>query len=127
MKPLFHVSTEGGPLLIGDVNVVREWRGSDEEDYEDLCREMTELKRSALERGGEHGNALAWDMSWGAGCAYVFRLPDGVLRVVNASLEDEHEEDYSVHHVTTEGEAKRVATIDVPTGILGIIWRVKAS
>ncbi|MFL5441305.1 MAG: hypothetical protein ACJ79W_19270, partial [Myxococcales bacterium] len=48
------VSSEGGPFLLADAGAVRVWRGSDTNDYDELCK--------ALDAAGP-----MWGLGWRLG------------------------------------------------------------
>src|SRR5260221_4252352 len=56
-----HVSSEGGPLILGDFDAVRKWRGmSDSADhYDTACRLVERANPSPIALGSE--DSVVWD------------------------------------------------------------------
>lgn len=75
-KLLGTVSSEDGPLLVADANIIRLWRGIDEggADYKRACE--TPGNGASITLGG--GNGLVWDMG-GPGTTDVLRKSDSEL------------------------------------------------
>lgn len=93
MPNTVHISSEGGPLIIADAEVMRSWSGVDGSDYERAC-EFFESNPSI--EGGDmdvgHNNGILWEMN-GAGTAYVFQSSGGGYTIIRAWLSDPENED----------------------------------
>ena len=73
MKTRFpYVSSEGGPIVIGDYNDLIYWNGSDQTLYSQACK-VTEFALMPLEFGGKRG--LIWNFS-GPGTAFLVKKGD---------------------------------------------------
>lgn len=87
------ISSEGGPLLIADAEVMRSWSGVDGPDYERAC-EFFDHNPSI--EGGDmdvgHSKGILWEMS-GAGTAYIFPSAGEGYTIVRAWLSDPEDED----------------------------------
>src|SRR2546426_9733915 len=66
---LSHVSSEGGPILIGDSADLRHWNGSDVALYNQACA-SDQFAVTTVEFGGK--NVLSWDFG-GAGTAFLVK------------------------------------------------------
>src|ERR1051326_4152037 len=64
-----HVSSEGGPILIGDAIYLRYWNGSDLVSYNQACA-VQEFAVRPIEFSGK--SALSWDFG-GAGTAFLVK------------------------------------------------------
>lgn len=87
-----YVTSEGGPILVGEVDVIRSWRGVDSNDYDRACERFDQDEAAEaifLEVVGRP--ALLWEIG-GAGAAYVFRRGNDTLVLVRPWLEDPDDE-----------------------------------
>lgn len=122
------VDSEGGPLLVGEVRLVRQWRGVEDEggdgDYARACEFFDahpEAQGGKLSLG--EGHVIVWEMA-GAGTAFVFRVADEELVVVRVWLHDLNRLDEAVSKlaVSPAGIVAGVGTLRVETGQVGILW-----
>src|SRR5438445_612522 len=65
-----HVSSEGGPILVGDSADLTQWNGSDLLFYKQACA-VEDLAVMPIEFDGK--SVLSWDFG-GAGTAYLVKL-----------------------------------------------------
>ena len=131
MRYIDSVNSEGGPFLLADAIVMRDWHGSggDGSDYERACQ----LLQSDPEPPGALlpigvGKALVWD-PYGAGTGDVFMDEQGGLTIIRAWL-DEHEgasTDDELRTVTTLATlpptgATSLGSLKITCGVLAILW-----
>src|SRR5579871_680659 len=89
MKYLGAVSSEGGPLLLADARLARDWRGSDEDgsDYARACDLFAGEERPGGPISIGQGQGIVWDLE-DAGTADVFRVETGRIVLVGAWLDE---------------------------------------
>ncbi len=126
-----NVDSEGGPFLLADATVARDWRGSDGDgsDYERACRVLLadpEPPGALIFVGLEQ--ALVWD-PYGAGTGDVFMNARGDLTIIRAWLDepDGASSDDELKTVTTlaelpSGEATALGSLRITSGVLAILW-----
>src|ERR1700741_929341 len=86
--PLAHVSSEGGPILVGDSRRILQWRGVDGNglDYALACAATESSQLGVID-----GAMIAWDFG-GPGTGFIVASPAGFdfVRVwVDRDLDDE--------------------------------------
>ena len=119
IKHLGTVSTEGGPLLLADLEDLRLWGGTDTNDY---SRANEVLDRQAVPPGAVlslgANTALLWDMP--TGTADVFRRSVCEIVIVRAWTSDEDKVTY-VASLPSE-KAVVIGKLNVRSGFIGIVW-----
>jgi hypothetical protein len=101
MPDRVHISSEGGPLLISDAEVMRSWNGIDGSDYERACEFFD--RNTSIEGGGinvGHCNGILWEMN-GAGTAYIFQSAGGGYTIIRSWLSDP-EDDEAIRRLASE-------------------------
>lgn len=124
MRNVGTVSSEGGPLLIADVSIVRSWQGADDEDaYEHACEILTTVpKAEGKTISIANGTGLLWDMG-GQGVSDVFLKSSTHIIVVRAWLEDPNDvEIVTLFANTPIQECQRLGSVTIETGIASILW-----
>lgn len=127
MRHLFSVNAEGGPLLLGDRQLVSTWRGADAADYDRLCDAYDATPGApGFEFPLGAGTGVTWEME-GAGTADVFGRNDGTLVVIRAWLADGLGANEQADALRALAEARgsdalRIGTLRVPTGMLALLW-----
>ena len=131
MKYIDNVDSEGGPFLLADAVIMRDWRGSEEDgsDYERACQSL----RADPELPGalipvESGKALVWD-PYGAGTGDVFIKSQGHLVFIRCWLDEpaganEADELRTITALAElpMGEAATLGLLEITSGILAILW-----
>lgn len=118
-----HISSEGGPLLIADAEVMQSWKGVDDSDYERACELFDD--NPGIE-GGEigigSGSAILWEMN-GAGTAYVFTSDEGSFTIVRAWLSDPENEN-AINQIANETIINPVelGLLTLSSKALVVIW-----
>ncbi len=131
MKYLDNVDSEGGPFLVADAKVARDWHGVEEggSDYDRVCRMFSTdpdipggLTSVGLER------ALVWETG-GAGTGDVFLNGQDQLIIVRAWLDDAGDADDAdeLKTVTALAEvppngAINIGSLRITSGVLAILW-----
>lgn len=131
MRYIDNVNSEGGPFLIADATVMRDWHGSDGDgsDYERGCRVL----RSDPEPPGAlipigTGEALVWN-PYGAGTGDIFMDEQGSLTIIRAWLDEPEgaDTDDELRTVTILAslpltEATSLGSLEITSGVLAILW-----
>lgn len=125
------VDSEGGPFLIADGTIMRDWRGSDGDgsDYERACRTLRadpEPPGALISVGA--GQALVWD-PYGAGTADVFINERGDLTIIRAWLDepagantDDELRAVTALVVLPLNEPINLGSLEITSGVLAILW-----
>lgn len=122
-----HVSSEGGPILIVDAELLGNWRGIDGDDYRRAC---SVVESSQTPDGGvvtiNNGEGLVWNIG-GPGSAFVIRnsgrLPALVRYWSNGDLTEE-----ALRSIVTEIELERqkvLGHLNLSSGRVAIVWAVE--
>jgi hypothetical protein len=84
-----YVSSEGGPLLIGDAGSLRDWHGAfgDQSDYNRACEIVREKRVGCL-----NGRILVWDIE-GAGTAFLIHYDSETFHLVRLWTDDDQDDD----------------------------------
>ena len=123
---LGHVDTEGGPLLLCDLNLAQDWHGV-EHGGADYARACAYLDAHPDAEGGElpvgNGNALLWEMA-GAGTAFVFRSAENELLIVRAWLLDVSASDEAILELATAPAkvAAEIGELRIESEGIIILW-----
>ena len=120
-----YVSTEGGPLLVGDLDLARSWRGAfgDGADYGRACQA---LETAAGARGVQievNGKpAIVWDMP--TGIAEVWRLTANSLVLSRPWFADNVDVDLVGYQLATLPAQTQVVlgNLDLSSGWLLVMW-----
>lgn len=123
---LGHVDTEGGPLLLGDLELVRDWHGIEQgaADYDRACA-FFDANPGA--EGGElptgAGNVLLWEMS-GAGTAFVLELAEDELLIVRPWFHEHRPTDAVIRDLATApaNVVVEIGDVRVRSGFIAITW-----
>jgi hypothetical protein len=120
-----HVSTEGGPLLIGDRELARSWRGvlGDGADYQRACEALgpaAALRGVQIEVGGVA--AIVWDMA--TGTAEVWRRTTNSLILSRPWFDEGSDIDRVGYQLATlpAQNQLRLGSFELKTGWLVIVW-----
>ena len=122
------VAAEGGPLVIGDSNALREWRGIEEggDDYRRACEVFvpTEVEGgTALTLRGER--VLVWEMR-GGGVADVFRVHEDEVRIVRVWTDTDGPVDVAVATMVGS-ESTILGEVDIPSGLIVVMWATESA
>lgn len=104
------VSSEGGPFLIGAIESIVDWDGNDLSKYEELCEMLGDNRAMAFKLSNRV--VVAWDP--GAGSARVFASDSEIVLEMMWSE--------GPINPTDKPQQAPLATLDVPSGRLGILW-----
>ena len=113
-----HVSTEGGPILIADHELIATWTGVDGRDYAELVNrfDADETPVVAIRRNGLDG--LAWHVP--IGTVDVWRLGQGSILLVRVWVDrDEIAADLAA---LPARDLTPLGFITISTGWLTILW-----
>lgn len=131
MEYIDYVDSEGGPFLMADAIIMRDWHGSDGDgsDYERACRALRadpEPPGALISVGLEQ--ALVWN-PYGAGTGDVFINERGDLTIIRSWLDepDGASTDDELKTVTTLaelplGEVTAFGSLRITSGVLAILW-----
>jgi len=124
MEYLFSINAEGSPLLCLDARAAESWKGSEDgaPDYDNLCAEIgtcSEFSAIVRQIGGQR--SAVWEMG-GAGTADVFLRHDGAVVVVRAWLAENTDRELIKVAIGNPDYRLEMGTIDVPSGILAVLW-----
>ena len=127
MENLGYVSSEGGPLLIADAAIARNWQGATLDNVDDYQR-ACEIFDADSEVQGEfipiaESRGLIWDMG-GAGTSDIFLKDSAHLVIVRAWLDDTDDEEKAISDLahTPLREYKDLGSLEVKTGLVAILW-----
>ncbi len=131
MKYLDNVDSEGGPFLVADAKVARDWHGAEEDgsDYNRACRMFLtdpDIPGGLISVGLER--ALVWETG-GAGTGDVFLDNQDHLIIVRAWL-DELSDAGDADELKTVtalaevplNEATNIGSLRITSGVLAILW-----
>jgi hypothetical protein len=124
-RHLFHVSSEGGPLVVADALLARHWNGVENggADYDRLCEmfdQTPEPEGVVFQIFGEM--AFAWEMG-GEGTADIFRLQSGDVRIVRAWTDADPPDDELMALAEADSRDQiSLGIIRVPSRRLAIFW-----
>jgi len=115
-----HVSSEAGPILLGDFDVLRKWRG---DSYDAACQLLNQSNPSQLPFG--NGESVIWDFG-GPGTGDIVVVSESHISVVriwpDASWTDEHTTSVIVASATARFGAAVLAHITITSGYLLALW-----
>jgi hypothetical protein len=114
-----HVDSEGGPLLIADAELAKQWRGiaGNGPDYDRACAALGDAKRAPAGFVSiQSGAALVWDLG-GEGTASVFCTGENELLIVRSWINDPLDENavvslakYPANTIASIGELRVSST-----------------
>ncbi len=120
------VSTEGGPFLVADLDVVRTWHGGDvpdgasASDYERACAALPETTGVGVLVPADMGSGVLWDVP--SGSVAVWRRRDEILLCRTWTSEDGPSEE-------AEGETAlsgKAGDIVSSSGWIVVVWAPEA-
>ena len=115
-----HVSSEGGPILLGDFDVLRKWSG---DTYDSACQLLEQSNPSQLPFG--EGESVVWDFG-GPGTGDVVVVSESHISVVriwpDASWTDEHTTSVIVASATARFSPAVMAHLTIASGYLLALW-----
>jgi len=113
-----YVSSEGGPILIGDFDDLRYWNGNDSTLYTRACL-VEEFSVMPIEFNGKNG--LVWDFS-GPGTAFL--LKSGEIEAVFLKYWSDAElPDNSILDLFESGRGRvATASVSVKSGAVLVVW-----
>ena len=120
---LLHISSEGGPIILGDFDAFRTWRGSNSDQYDAACSflELTNPSRIAL----NGADVLVWDFG-GPGTGDVVVVSDTHISIVRIGLNEDWTEAVTesviVSSATKRYGTEAVATLTISSGYLLVLW-----
>jgi len=124
-KPVFpHVSSEGGPILIGDFKALLSWRGvANEHDYLSLDPILAVADPNQIVLNGNR--SIVWSFG-GSGTADLVKLAHNRLSIVriwpDSRLTRAQVDEAIAIAAGTEHNPKAVGRIDISCGYLLAIW-----
>jgi len=131
MQYIDNVNSEGGPFLLADATVARDWRGSDGDgsDYERACRAfLSDPEPPGVFVTVGAGQALFWE-SFGAGTVDVFMDELGNLTIIRAWLDEPEGADADDELRTIAelvklplGKTTLLGSLETTSGVLAILW-----
>jgi len=117
-----HVSSEGGPIILGDFETLRTWRGI-AEHYDSACQLVRRANPSPIPLGG--ADSLVWDFG-GPGTGDIVVVSDTHVSVVriwpDASWTEAETESVVVSSATTRFGSAVVAYLTIRSGYLLVLW-----
>src|SRR5438132_5533412 len=123
MRLLGSVSTEGGPVLLADLDGVGRWQGIDGDDYARACAQLDE------------SHATGFELTLGSRIAAIWDIPPGTAEVWRSSTIElvlsrpwlaEHEEHGHALAVAPFVHAAQFATIEIVSGWLTVLWAAES-
>ena len=123
--PLPHVSSEGGPIILGDFEALRVWRGASDSSnyYETACQLLNQSNPSPLTLGG--AESVVWDFG-GPGTGDIAIVSDSHVSVVRIWPGDSWTDDYTASVVVTSATSRFgtsiLGHITIESGYLLALW-----
>ena len=118
-EPLGHVSTEGGPLVIGDRLDIGAWTGITGNAYEWLCGELIPALPRAIQIRAPRPEAVAWNVP--TGTTFVWRLSyDAIL--LTRTWVVEQDDDLSLVASVPIVMSEHLGRFHVRSGWLAVMW-----
>ena len=120
-----HVSSEGGPILLGDFETLRTWRGaSDSSDhYDTACKLLERSNPSLLAFGG--AESVVWDFG-GPGTGDIVVVSESHISVVRVWPDDSWTDDHTASVVIASATARLgtavMAHVSITSGYLLALW-----
>jgi hypothetical protein len=115
-----HVSSESGPILLGDFDVLRKWRG---DAYDSACQLLERSNPSQFPFGD--GKSVVWDFG-GPGTGDVVVVGESHISVVRiwpgANWTDEHTKLVTVASATARFSPAVLAHLTIASGYLLALW-----
>ena len=131
MQYIDNVDSEGGPFLIADATIAREWRGSDGDgsDYECACQVFsTDPEPPGALIAVGLGQALLWEL-YGAGTGDVFVDERGNVTIIRAWLDEPDGGNAAdeLRAITALvllplNEPVDLGSLEITSGVLAILW-----
>jgi hypothetical protein len=115
---LSHVSSEGGPLLLGDYENLRHWNGNDFALFQKAC----ELRAFAVREIAFAGRtSLVWDFG-GADTAYLAKSDPAATILLRYWSDTALSDTEIADLVQLDAESLATATLTVTSGRVLILW-----
>jgi hypothetical protein len=120
-----HVSSEGGPIILGDFEALRAWRGISDSSshYDTACQLMENANPSPIAVGG--GDSLVWSFG-GPGTGDIVVVNNKHISVVriwpDASWTESETEAAVVSSATARFGSTTVGHLTVNSGYLLALW-----
>ena len=120
-----HVSSEGGPIILGDFEALRAWRGNSGSctDYDTACQFVRRANPSPIRIGDV--DCLVWDFG-GAGTGDIIRVSDAHVSVVriwpDATWTEPQTEAAIVSAATARYGTSPMARLTFTSGYLLALW-----
>lgn len=115
---LSHVSSEGGPVLIGDYEDMHHWNGGEFSLYQEACQ-VKEFGVKEIAFDGK--KSLVWDFG-GAGTAYLAKSEPRTTMLVRHWSDGELPDSEIVGLATNPSAQIATATLTVTSGIVLLLW-----
>lgn len=120
-----HVSSEGGPIILGDFETLRAWRGvSDPSGHYDTACELVERTNPSPIKVGS-GNSLVWDFG-GPGTGDIIVVNNKHISIVriwpDASWTESETEAVIVASATARFGSELAAYLTIHSGYLLALW-----
>jgi hypothetical protein len=122
---LGYISTEGGPLLIGDRQVALNWKGAsgDGADYQRACKQLESNPGIAGAEIHIAGSvAIVWDMP--TGTADVWRRTPSSLSLTRSWLDSDNDRGAVLAELPPDNPV-RLGTFRLESGWLVVVWAVE--
>jgi hypothetical protein len=120
-----HVSSEGGPIILGDFEALRGWRGISDSSghYEAACQLVERANPSPIAVGG--ADCLVWEFG-GPGTGEIVLVSDTQLSVVriwpDGSWTEAETEAAVISAATARYGTARMAQFTIKSGYLLALW-----
>lgn len=120
-----HVSSEGGPILLGDFEAFRTWRGaSDSSDHYDIICQLVQRNNPRL-LTFEGAESVVWDFG-GPGTGDIVVVSDSHISVVriwpDESWTDDHTASVVLASATAHFGTIVMAHVSIVSGYLLALW-----
>jgi hypothetical protein len=119
-EPIGHVSTEGGPLLLGDRASLVRWTGSEGDDYERLTTAFAASEPPAVEIHDDEIEALAWSVP--TGTTDVWRVWPTSILLTRSWLGDSDGDSLRLAAAPFAPDAPALGRVRITSGWLGVMW-----
>ena len=120
-----HVSSEGGPIILGDFAALRTWRGvsGSSNHYDTACQLVQSTNPSPITFGGVE--SIVWDFG-GAGTSDIVVVNDSHISVVriwpDASWTETETETTIISSATARFGKSVIANLTISSGYLLALW-----